>query len=49
MKREIKGKRCILNQDNSIIYELVDMIDNEKVVMKEEKNFNINLIEGDEQ
>ena len=33
-KREIKSKRCALDQDNSIVRELVDMIDYENVVTK---------------
>ena len=48
MKREIKSKRCVLDQDKSIVRELIDMIDDDKFVTKEEKNFVIDLTEDNE-
>ena len=48
MKRDIKGKRFVLEKDNYIPRKVVDMIGDEKVVTKEEKNFVIDLTKGDE-
>ena len=45
-KKEWKGKRCILDQDTSIVKDMVQIIDDESIVVKDELAYVIDLIQN---
>ena len=44
MKKEWKGKRCVLDQDTSVVKDMVQIIDDESIVVKNELAHVIDLI-----
>ena len=43
MKKDWKGKRCVLNQDTSVVKDMAQIIDNESIVIKNELAYVIDL------
>ena len=46
MKKEQKGKRYIFNQDTSVVKDIVQIIDDESIVIKDELVYIIDLIQN---
>ena len=48
MKKEIKGKRCVMDQDYGVVKKSHDLIEEENLVVKEEKNYGdcLTIVDG---